>query len=292
MFYLNQRTIYKKTSINGIGLHSGDFVSITLKPAKANSGIIFIKNGVKIPAHINYAKGFEFSTTIENQGEKVQTIEHIMASLYLLGIDNLIIEINGDEVPILDGSASEFINLIKKVGIKTLNEEKVYAILEKDIYVEDKDKFIEAFVSDEPIFTFEAKYNNQIIGNKRFTFNQFKDNYNLVSPARTYCFYEEVEFLKSLGLAKGGSLENAVVFKEETVLNPEGLRFDNEPVRHKLLDLIGDLYLLGYPLIGNIHSFKGGHALNAKFVRKLIEEKAFSLKKANEISLRKNIKVA
>jgi len=292
MFYLNQRTISRETTINGIGLHSGDFVSLTLKPAKANSGIVFIKNGVKIPAYITYAKSFEFSTTIEDLGEKVQTIEHLMASLYFLGIDNLIIEINGDEVPILDGSANEFINLIKKAGIKTLREEKVYAVLEKDIYVYDGDKFIEAFVSDEPIFSFEAKYNNQIIGNKKFTFNQFKDNYNLVSPARTYCFYEEVEALRNLGLAKGGSLENAVVFKEETVLNPEGLRFDDEPVRHKLLDLIGDLYLLGYPLIGNIYSFKGGHALNAKFVRKLIEEKAFSLKKASEISLKKNVKVA
>ena len=292
MFYTNQRTISRKTTIKGIGLHSGDFVKLTLKPSEANTGIVFIKNNIEIPAYIDYAKSFDFSTTIENKGEKVQTIEHLMASLYFLGIDNIIIEIDGNEVPILDGSADVFIKEIKKAGIKTLKEEKIYAVLEKDVYVEDKDKYIKATVSDEPIFTFEAKYNNQIIGNKTFSFNSFKESYKKVSPARTYCFFEEVQMLKKLGLAKGGSLENAVVFKEESVLNPEGLRFDDEPVRHKLLDLIGDLYLLGYPIIGDIYSFKGGHALNAKFVKKLIEENAFSLKKASEILSSKSVKVA
>jgi len=292
MYNLNQKTILRETTIKGIGLHSGEFVELKLKPARPNTGIVFVKNKNFIPANINYAKSFKFSTTIEKNGEKIQTIEHLMCALYLLGIDNILIEINGDEVPILDGSAMQFIKAIKSAGIKIYPEEKLYAVIEKPITVEEGDKYIYANPSEEPVFTFEVKYNNKIIGNKKFSFNMFKDNILEVAQARTYCFLEEVEFLKNLGLAKGGSLENAVVFKEETILNPEGLRYEDEPVRHKLLDLIGDIYLLGYPVIGNIYSFKGGHALNAKLVKKLIEENAFSLRKASEIAVKESFKVA
>jgi len=285
-----QKTINKEVKIKGIGLHSGEFTSLKLIPAKENEGINFIKNGKVIPAKIEYAKGFDFSTTIEREGEKVQTIEHLMAALYLLGIDNIYIEIKGNEVPILDGSSKEFIENISKTGIKTLKAEKIYAVLNKEIIVENGDKYIHGIPSEEAVFRYKAKYNNSIIGNREFTYKSSDDLYE-ISNARTYCFFEEVEFLRQNGLAKGGSLENAVVFKEEEVLNPEGLRFEDEPVRHKVLDLIGDLYLLGYPMIADITSFKGGHALNAMFLKKALQENSFDYIPASEL-LKVNVKVA
>ncbi len=281
--YTNQRTLKRKVEIKGIGLHSGELVSLNIEPMPANTGIIFEKNNVLIPAKVEFAKSFEFSTSIENKGEKVQTIEHLMAALYLLGIDNVKIKISGSEVPILDGSAKEFIDIFKIIGIKNLPEEKFYAVITEDINVKDKDKFIKATPSNEPIFTYEAVYDKKVIGNRKFSFKPFSQTYQAVSPARTYCFFEEIDFLKQMGLAKGGSLENAVVFKEDEILNPEGLRFEDEPVRHKLLDLIGDLYLLGYPIVGNVYSYKGGHFLNAAFVRKMIESNAYTLIPASEL---------
>jgi UDP-3-O-[3-hydroxymyristoyl] N-acetylglucosamine deacetylase len=279
-----QRTIKNEIEIKGIGLHTGEKTSIKLIPAKENEVINFIKNGKLIPARIEYANKFDFSTSLSNQGETVNTVEHLMAALYFTGIDNIYIEVKGSEIPILDGSAYPFVEAIKKAGIKSLPEEKIYAVINKEIEVKDKDKFIKG----KPYFnfkvTYHAVYNNQVIGNRKFTYiSTEKNSFLNVYKARTYCFFEEVEYLKKLGLAKGGSLENAVVFKDNKILNPEGLRFEDEPVRHKLLDLIGDLYLLGNPLIGEIYSYKGGHKLNADFVRALKSEKAFTYKYASEV---------
>ena len=288
-----QRTIQKPVQIKGIGLHSGLPVTLKLLPARANDGINFIKNGVIIPAKVGYAHSFEFSTSLYNDGETVRTVEHLMAALYLTGIDNLYIEIDNEEVPILDGSAKPFIEAIKKAGIYSLKEEKVYAVLNSYVRVENGDKFIEGRPYHTFRATFQADYPNNIIGNKFFTYEAEKrDTFLGVSAARTYCFLEEVEYLKSKGLAKGGSLENAVVFdsKTETVLNPDGLRYEDEPVRHKVLDLIGDLYLLGYPIIGDVYSFKGGHKLNAEFVKTLIAEDAFDFKTASEVIKSLNVK--
>lgn len=278
-----QKTINKEIEIKGIGIHSGELSKLRLIPAPENTGIIFIKNNVKIPASIEFAKSFDFSTTLENQNEKIQTVEHLMAALYLLEIDNLYIEIEGNELPILDGSSKVFIEKIQKVGLKTQGKEKVFAVLNKEIVYGNEDKYIHAVPSEIPLFTYQAKYNN-FIGNKSFSFNILKDSIDKISDARTYCFFEEVQKLKELGLAKGGSLENAVVFKDDTVLNPEGLRYNDEPVRHKLLDLIGDLYLLGKPIIAEITSVKGGHALNAGFLRYALEENAFDVIPASKIN--------
>lgn len=284
MYCLNQRSIRKEIQIKGIGLHSGEPVILKLIPAKAFEGINFVKNGVIIPAQIDYASGFDFSTTLSKDGEVIRTVEHLMAALYFTGIDNIFIEIKGEEVPILDGSSIEFINRIKEAGINIFPEEKIYAVLTKEVKVEDEDKLIIGRPSNEFSATYHAQYNNSIIGNKKYTFSNSKENYENVARARTYCFLEEVELLKKMGLAKGGSLDNAVVFKDDSVLNPEGLRFEDEPVKHKVLDLIGDLYLLGFPIIGNIYSFKGGHRLNAKFVREIIDKKAFELKYSSEVN--------
>jgi UDP-3-O-[3-hydroxymyristoyl] N-acetylglucosamine deacetylase len=279
-----QRTIKKPITIEGIGLHSGDNVKIKLFPANKNEGINFIKNNVVIPAKIDYANSFEYSTTLYKDGVSVRTIEHLMAALYFTGIDNVYIELIGEELPILDGSSKGFVEKIKEAGIKTLNEEKLYAVLEEPVKVEIEDKFIMAKPSNEIKITYQANYNNDIIGNKSFTYIPYeKESYEGVYTARTYCFLEEVEYLKKNGLAKGGSLENAVVFHNNQVINEEGLRFEDEPVRHKVLDLIGDLYLLGYPLVAEVYSFKGGHRLNAMLVKTLVENSLFTIKPASEV---------
>jgi len=279
-----QRSVKRSVVIEGIGLHTGNKTKIKLIPAKENTGIIFIKDGVEIPANIDYAKRFDFSTTLVKDGKVINTVEHLLSALYLTGIDNIYIEIIGDEIPILDGSAHLFIKHIKFAGIKSLKEEKIYAVLKEEVLVKENDKYIYGKPSNETVFTYHADYNNSIIGNKKFTYKpNEKEGFNSVANARTYCFIEEVNYLKNLGLAKGGSLENAVVFDGDKVLNPDGLRYEDEPVRHKVLDLIGDLYLLGYPLWAEVYSFKGGHRLNAEFVRKIKESKAVELLYASEI---------
>jgi len=279
-----QRTIKKPITIEGIGLHSGDNVKIKLFPANKNEGVNFIKNNVVIPAKIDYAHSFEYSTTLYKDGVSVRTIEHLMAALYFTGIDNVYIELIGEELPILDGSSKGFVEKIKEGGIKTLNEEKLYVVLEEPVKVKIEDKFIMAKPSNEIKITYQANYNNDIIGNKSFTYIPYeKESYEGVYTARTYCFLEEVEYLKKNGLAKGGSLENAVVLHNNQVINEEGLRFEDEPVRHKVLDLIGDLYLLGYPLVAEVYSFKGGHRLNAMFVKTLVENSLFTIKPSSEV---------
>jgi len=289
MYCRKQRTIKNEIEIKGIGLHSGQAVKVKLIPAVDHEGINFVRDGVIIPANIEYATAFDFSTTLSKDGKQVKTVEHIMAALYFIGIDNLYIEIGGEEVPILDGSAIQFIQKIKEAGILTLKEEKIYAVITKKIIVREGDKFVSGTPSDTFTATYHAKYNNRVIGEKKYTYSYMKENFENVAMARTYGFLEEVEMLQRMGLAKGGSMDNAVVFEGDTVLNPEGLRFEDEPVKHKVLDLIGDLYLLGFPLIGSIYSFKGGHRLNATFVRELLDKKAFELKYSSQID-RKDFK--
>lgn len=279
-----QRSIKKPVVIEGIGLHTGKKVKLKLYPAKKNEGINFIRKNTIIPAKIEYAHSFDYSTSLMKNGVAIRTVEHLMAALYFTAIDNIYIEIDEEELPILDGSSKDFVEAIKSAGIQTLNEEKFYAILESPVFINQGDKYIEGKPSSITKFTYQADYNNNIIGKKSFTYiPNDKESYKGLFSARTYCFLEEVEYLKSLGLAKGGSLKNAIVFHNNTVLNQEGLRFEDEPVRHKVLDLVGDLYLLGYPIIGEIYSFKGGHKLNAEFVKALLHTNSISIKPASEV---------
>ncbi len=290
MFSIYQRTIKREVVISGIGLHSGLPVNLRLVPAEENTGIIFIKNGISIPAHIDFANSFEFSTSLYKDGQWIRTVEHLMSALFFLEIDNLYIHVDNEELPILDGSAKVFIEEIKRAGIKELSEEKQIAVLTKEVVVQENDKYIKGTPSKIFKAVYQASYNNEIIGNKKAFYVHSEEKYlNEIPNARTYCFLEEVEFLKSKGLAKGGSLENAVVIHEDKVINPEGFRFEDEPVKHKVLDLIGDLYLLGYPILGEVFSFKGGHKLNASFVRKLISEDAFEIKTVSEILSKKSL---
>lgn len=279
-----QRTVKNPVKIEGVGLHSGEKVRIYLIPARENEGINFIKNGLKIPAHIDYARSFDYSTSLYKDGQTVRTVEHLMAALYFTGIDNITIEIEGEEIPIMDGSSKDFVEAIKKAGIVSLKEEKVYAVLDEPVEIIEDGKFIKALPSNRLKVKYQANYNNTIIGSKSFEYSpDSKDSFLGIYNARTYCFLEEVEYLRSKGLAKGGSLQNAVVFDKDKVINEEGLRFDDEPVRHKTLDLIGDLYLLGYPLVADIYSYKGGHRLNAQFLKAMISANAFSLRPASEV---------
>ena len=249
---LSQKTLNKSLEIKGIGLHSGKEVTLKILPAEPNTGIQFKRtdlqsDNIVIPSVFNVSST-NLCTTISNDaGVKISTIEHLMSALFTLGVDNSIIEINNLEVPILDGSSKIFINEIKKVGLKDQNVPiKIILIRKKITYTED-----EKFISIEPSKTnlfidFEIKYKNNFIGKQRNLIDVYNSDLTEVMESRTFCLYEDVEKLKKMGLALGGSLDNAIVVKDGAVLNENGLRNKKEFVNHKILDCIGDLYLSGY----------------------------------------------
>ena len=279
MTYLCQKTVKNCVSFSGIGLHSGLPVNITIKPADPNTGIIFkridlVKNNIVIP---NFASvsNTSLNTTISNEfGIKVSTIEHLMGALFGLGIDNAIIEINNEEVPILDGSAKIFIEKIISSGLKVSEIPiKIIKILKKIEFKENS-----KFISIEPSklnlnIDFELKYKNKFIGNQRNTIKVYEDDLTDIFNSRTFCLYEDIEIIKKNGLAKGGSLENAIVVKEDRVLNYGGLRNKKEFVNHKILDCLGDLYTSGFRIVANIKCSQGGHYLTNKLLRKVFENK-------------------
>ena len=279
MSYLTQKTIKKSISFSGIGLHNGKIANLFIKPADPNLGIIFKRvdlttNNLVYPTFMNVTNT-SLNTTIENEnGIKVSTIEHLMGALFGLGIDNAIIEIDNEEVPILDGSAKEFIEKIKLAGVKVSEAPiKIIKINKKVEYFDG-----ERFISIEPSklsldIDFELKYKNQIIGNQRNTIKVYEDDLTDIFNSRTFCLYEDIESIKKKGLAKGGSLENAIVVKDKEILNGEGLRNKKEFVNHKILDCIGDLYTSGYRIIASIICSQGGHYLTNQLLRKVFENK-------------------
>ena len=278
MSVLNQKTIANSIPMNGVGLHSGKKVSMKILPAEPNTGIVFKrtdvkKNNIIIPSVFNVTNTV-LCTTISNEvGVKVYTIEHLMGALFGKGVDNAIIEIDNEEVPILDGSAKVFISEIEKSGVKTSNTPiKVIKIEKKVSYKEDLKK-----ISIEPTkissdIDFEIKYENSLIGTQRNIINIFEDDLTDIYNSRTFCLYENVEKLKKMGLAKGGSLENALVVKDDKILNKEGLRNSKEFVNHKILDCMGDLYLLGYRILGKIVCTQGGHQLTNNLLREVLQD--------------------
>ena len=275
---LNQKTIANSISMQGVGLHSGKKVSMKILPAEPNTGIVFKrtdvkKNNIIIPSVFNVTNTV-LCTTISNEvGVKVYTIEHLMGALFGKGVDNAIIEIDNEEVPILDGSAKVFISEIEKSGAKTSNIPiKVIKIEKKVSYKEDSKK-----ISIEPTkissdIDFEIKYENSLIGTQRNIINIFEDDLTDIYNSRTFCLYEDVEKLKKMGLAQGGSLENALVVKDDKILNKEGLRNSKEFVNHKILDCMGDLYLLGYRILGKIVCTQGGHQLTNHLLREVLQD--------------------
>jgi UDP-3-O-[3-hydroxymyristoyl] N-acetylglucosamine deacetylase len=290
--YLTQKTIKNNVSFSGVALHSGLDVNVCIKPAEPNFGIVFKrvdfnKNNLVYPNFMNVTNT-SLNTTIENEfGVKVSTIEHLMGALFGLGIDNALIEIDNEEVPILDGSAKEFIEKIISSGL-VVSESPI-----KIIKINKEIKFIdgERFISIEPStlsldIDFELKFKNPIIGNQRNKVKVFDDDLTDVYNSRTFCLFEDIELIKKKGLAKGGSLQNAIVVKGDEILNPEGLRNDKEFVNHKILDCIGDLYTSGYRVIAKIKCSQGGHYLTNQLLRKVFESNEnFSILEIKEKNL-------
>ena len=292
MSALNQKTIKKKISFDGVGLHSGIEAKINIKPAEPNTGIVFKRidlnnNNIVIPNIFNVSS-VVFCTTISNEhGVSVSTIEHLMGAWYGMGIGNALIEINNQEVPILDGSAKLFVEEIIKVGIKSSEAPIKVIKIDNLIKFEDGKKSISIEPSKLSLdIDFELKYENILIGNQRNSVKVYESDLTDIYNSRTFCLYEDVEKLKGMGLAKGGSLQNAIVVKGNKVLNDGGLRNKKEFVNHKILDCMGDLYLAGYKIIGKVVCSQGGHKLTNQLLRKVFENKEnYSLLEIKEKSL-------
>ena len=284
MSILTQKTISKKISIEGVGVHTGIKANLDILPAQPNTGIIFKridikKNNIIIPIYNNVVDA-TLCTTISNEfGAKVSTIEHLMGAFYGLGIDNAIVELNSQEVPIMDGSAKQFVELILKAGIQTSEVPIKIIKVEQQTQVKEGDKTISINKSNVSLdIDFEIKYQNPFIKSQRNKISVFEDNLIDVYNSRTFCLFEDVEKLKNMGLGKGGSLENAIVVKGNSLINEDGLRNKNEFVNHKILDCMGDLYLSGYKMIGSLKCSQGGHNLTNKLLRKLFsDQKNYSL---------------
>ena len=279
MSYLNQKTIKNIVSFGGVALHSGLNVNICIKPAEPNFGIVFKRvdlrnNNLVYPNFMNVTNT-SLNTTIENDfGAKVSTIEHLMGALFGLGIDNALIEIDNEEVPILDGSAKEFIDKIISSGVKVSDSPIKIIKINKEVEFLDGERFISIQPSTLSLdIDFELKYKNEIISNQRNKFKVYEDDLTDVYNSRTFCLFEDIEAIKKIGLAKGGSLDNAIVVKDNQILNEKGLRNNKEFVNHKILDCIGDLYTTGYRIIGSVTCSQGGHYMTNQLLRKVFKNK-------------------
>ena len=279
MSVLNQKTLNNIIAIEGVGLHSGKQVKIKIKPSSPNTGIIFKRTDIKennyvIPGVYNVSKAVLCTTISNDYGVSISTIEHLMGALYGMGIDNALVEIDNEEVPILDGSAKVFIEKINQVGLKESETPIKIIKIEKKIEFKNGEKFISIEPSKISLdIDFEIKYENKLIGTQRNLVKMYDDDLTDVYNSRTFCLYEDIENLRKMNLAKGGSLENALVVKNEDILNKDGLRNKNEFVNHKILDCMGDLYLSGYKIIGKLICTQGGHKLTNELLRKVFDDK-------------------
>ncbi len=292
MSRLNQKTIKKNVTLSGVGLHSGKIADLIIKPAAPNTGIIFkrtdlTKENLIYPNFENVCNT-SLNTTISNEfGAKVSTIEHLMGALFGLGIDNALIEINNEEVPILDGSAKDFIKKIVSTGLQVSTAPIKLIKINKKIEFKDGKRFISIEPSKLSLdIDFELKYDNTVIGNQRNKINLYEDDLEDIFSSRTFCLFEDIEAIKKSGLAKGGSLENAIVVKDKEILNEESLRNTKEFVNHKILDCIGDLYTCGYRMIASVVCSQGGHFLTNQLLRKVFQNKEnFSIIEIQERNL-------
>ena len=277
MSVLNQKTVKNIIKFSGIGLHSGEEVNLSIKPAVPNTGIIFKRvdlsqNNLIYPSFENVSNT-SLNTTISNEhGVQVSTIEHLMGALFCSGVDNALIEIDNVEVPILDGSAKNFIEKIFLTGLEVSSTPIKIIKINKKVEFSDRDRSISIEPSKLSLdIDYELKYDNQLIGNQRNKINVYEDELNDIFNSRTFCLYEDIERIKKNGLAKGGSLDNAIVVKGAKVLNDQGLRNDKEFVNHKILDCIGDLYTSGHRLLAKIKCVQGGHYLSNRLLRKVFD---------------------
>lgn len=278
MHFNSQKTLGNKINLSGIGLHSGNIVDLVIRPAPENFGIKFCRIDINKNDYIaaNYQNVVDpvLCTKIKNQnGISVSTVEHLMAAFFGEGIDNALVEVNSSEIPILDGSANDFVEAIRTAGIKEQNSKREFIKVLKKVEVIDGDKYISIEpLNNDLIVDFEIVYKNPLIRTRRKVFNLSKDNLNEIYSSRTFCLYEDIDFIKNKGLAKGGSLDNAIVVKDDQILNEDGLRNRHEFVYHKILDCLGDLMLSGKRIFGHIKTSQGGHALTNKLLRKFFSD--------------------
>jgi UDP-3-O-[3-hydroxymyristoyl] N-acetylglucosamine deacetylase len=273
MAYWNQRTVAKRVSCTGIGLHSGLPVTLTLAPAPADSGVAFVRMdlGVVIPARHDLVVDTRLSTSLALGQARVSTVEHVLSALHGMGIDNCRVEVDGPEIPILDGSAAPFVALINEAGVRVQRTAKHYLVITQPVEVREGDKLARLEPADGFEVRFTADFGHPLITNQGFALSISDRSYERdVARARTFCFRKDIEQMQAMGLARGGSLENAIVVDEYSILNPEGLRWPDEFARHKVLDAIGDLALLGRPLLGSLTAVKSGHALNQALVKRVL----------------------
>lgn len=269
----NQRTVARRVSVTGVGLHSGKPATLTLAPAPADSGITFVRMdlGVEIPARADLVTDTLLSTSLSVGKARVATVEHVLAALTGLGIDNCRVEVDGPEIPILDGSAAPFVWLVQEGGIEKQRAGKRFLVIDQPVEIREGDKLARLDPAAEMSVRFTVDFKHPLISDQTFEF-RFSDRRfaRELAPARTFCFLRDIEYMKSKGLAQGGSLDNAIVVDDFSILNPEGLRFPDEFARHKVLDAIGDLTLIGMPIIGALTAVKSGHAMNQALVRKVL----------------------
>ena len=275
-----QKTLSKSVSFSGIGLHSGQCSKVKLLPAKEDHGIVFkrvdLNKNNTIKANFANVSSARLCTTLENQnGIKVSTVEHLLAALYIVGVDNALVEINNEEVPIMDGSSKDFLEILEKTELVTQDKKRKYLKISSKIELVDGERKISIEPNSSSLeVDFQLNYENKIIGKQKNIIDFQKDNLLDVSSSRTFCLYEDIEKIKKIGLAKGGSLDNAVVVDNDKVLNKEGLRNKKEFVNHKILDLAGDFILSGYRVIGKVVCYQGGHELTNLFLRKIFSKKS------------------
>ena len=293
----NQKTVNNIIKLSGVGLHNGVKANLTVKSARENFGIKFCRTDLNKENLIdaNYQNVVEpiLCTKIKNNnGTTVSTVEHLMAAFFGEGIDNALVEIDAPEIPILDGSASEFVEAIRSAGVKELKESRRFIKTLKKVEVQEGEKYISIEPLDNDLIVdFEIVYKNPLIRTRRKEFRLSSGDLTNIYNSRTFCLYEDIDFIKSQGLAKGGSLENAIVVKGNEILNDDGLRNRHEFVYHKILDCLGDLMLSGYRIFGHVKTSQGGHALTNKLLLKLFSEKSnWSLESANSVEKNNQIK--
>ena len=292
-----QKTLSEPISFEGIGLHNGKKTRITLRPALDNHGVIFKRIDVTqdnlVRACYNNVVSTKLCTTLQNESNvKVSTVEHLLAAIYIADIDNVLIEIDNEEVPIMDGSAKIFFDKLRKNKIITQNTKRKYLKILEQYTFFDKERKLSIEPSNSLKIDFQLKYKNKIIGNQKnkIDFKDKDEDLKDIIESRTFCLYEDIKKIKKIGLAKGGSLDNAIVVDQDKVLNETGLRNQNEFVNHKILDLAGDLLLSGYRLLGKVNCHQGGHELTNSFLRKLMSKKStFSIVELKNHTFRKNI---
>jgi UDP-3-O-[3-hydroxymyristoyl] N-acetylglucosamine deacetylase len=270
-----QRTLRRSISCTGIGLHSGNKVTLSLKPAPADFGIRFRRTdlgGVEIPATVQHLAGINYATGLSRNAATVETVEHLLSALVSLGVDNAVVELSQPEVPIMDGSAAPFVYLINEAGVKRLTPPRRYLKVVRPISLSRGDKRIAIYPSEHFKVTYSIAFDHPLLRHQSRTMRINEESFvEDIAPARTFGFLKEVEMLRQQGLALGGSLENAIVIGDTGVLN-NALRFEDEFVRHKILDVIGDLALIGHPIIGHVVAHRGGHALHTAFAAQVLEE--------------------